>query len=75
MEGPRIHVELEPVVKDSLTTDLPSTRKDSLQVVIEPGLLSAVEAFIEAIRADDLKATRQTFLTMIHAADVARGEA
>jgi hypothetical protein len=75
MEGPRIHVELEPVVKDSLTTDLTSTRKDSLQVVIEPDLLSAVDAFVDAIRADDLKATRQTFFAMIDAADVARGEA
>jgi len=60
MEGPRIHVEPEPV-KESLTT--------------EPSLLETVDAFVEAIRADDLKATRQTFLAMIDAADVARGEA
>jgi len=41
----------------------------------EPSLLETVDAFVEAIRADDLKATRQTFLAMIDAADVARGEA
>ena len=67
MEGPRIHVEPEPV-KESLTTDA--------------DLLEAVEAFIEAMdckaeipEEEDQQILDQRYEALVFAYHVARGKA